>query len=276
MNRKKSIFLFLFIILVIVLLAIAIFFLFNTHNSFSKTFSKQKNAENILFIANWNLQIFGDKKAENSTLMELYAGTISKYDIIFLQELRDADNNSFKTLCNMLPEYNCLISSRAGRSSSKEQYGVIYLDRFNVSLIDYNPDVQDRWERPPIKVILTFKNYSVSIYNTHIKPNETTKELKNLETMIMEEKTSSENIIILGDLNADCDYMPEPVFKDWKWIIKDNDDTTATGSNCAYDRIIMNANAYREYYSYGIYKNTSKEASDHYLIWVAVIADNLE
>jgi hypothetical protein len=86
----------------------------------------------------------------------------------------------------------------------------------------------------------------------------------------LDEENNKGNILILGDLNADCTYTPEPVFQEWHWIIKDNEDTTATNSDCAYDRILMNDDAFSEYYSSGIYKNISKDMSDHYLIWVAV------
>ena len=52
--------------------------------------------------------------------------------------------------------------------------------------------------------------------------------------------------MILGDLNADCSYVRK---KDWKnielknssrhtWLIDDDEDTTATKTDCAYDRFI--------------------------------------
>jgi hypothetical protein len=232
---------------------------------------EKHSAEDTISVANWNLQIFGDSKANNTALMNLYAEKISHYDIIFLQELRDKDGSSFTTLCSMLPDYSCNVSSRAGRSSSKEQYGVIYLKKFNVTLIDYNPDVLDRWERSPIRIDIYYKNYSLSIYNIHTKPDNVSLELTNLEHLV-DSEMSKRNIIILGDLNADCyyyDVYSASEFKDWKWLIENAADTTSGDSNCAYDRIIMNDDVHNEYLQSGIDTNDIDEkVSDHYLVWV--------
>jgi len=97
------------------------------------------NINDTFVIGNWNLEIFGDKKASDPSLMNEYSDVINHYDIIFLQEIRDQDASSFIKLCGMLPDYECNISSRAGRSSSKEQYGIVYLKKFTLNrIIDYN------------------------------------------------------------------------------------------------------------------------------------------
>jgi endonuclease/exonuclease/phosphatase family metal-dependent hydrolase len=219
-------------------------------------------------IANWNLQIFGDSKVD---LIDTYANKIKNYDIIFIQEIRDEDGSSFVQLCERLPDYDCKVSSRAGRSSSKEQYGIIY--RKNIQVIafkDYNPDSLDRWERPPIRVLFNVSNFVFSVYNIHIKPDDVQKELSNLQNEIYE----FDNLIILGDLNADCDYY-NPVlnteFDNWFWLIKDSDDTTVSASSCAYDRILVTPPIQNQYVSYGIDKEgITKEVSDHYLVWVEI------
>lgn len=277
MKRRTSTI--IFVVFIIILLA-ALFFAYSYY-----LFANNQDdytVEETLSIANWNLQIFGDAKANNTQLMNLYAEKISHYNIVFLQEIRDKDGSSFITLCSMLPEYNCLISSRAGRSSSKEQYGVIYLKKFNVTLKDYNPDIMDRWERFPIRADIYYKNYSLSIYNIHTKPDNVSLEIKNLESLIDSENTQDNirnmrNTIILGDLNADCYYYnpySRNEFLDWRWIIGNDADTTSGNSNCAYDRIIMNNDAYNEYIQSGIdTTNIDEKVSDHYLIWT-LIRDN--
>ena len=82
--------------------------------------------QETLRIANWNLQIFGKEKASNNELLNFYADKISRNDIIFIQEIRDISGTAFPKLCSALIEYSCINSSRAGRSSSKEQVGIIY------------------------------------------------------------------------------------------------------------------------------------------------------
>ncbi|MGV8150435.1 MAG: endonuclease/exonuclease/phosphatase family protein [Candidatus Woesearchaeota archaeon] len=268
MKRRTAIILFVICTLFIVLIAI---FAYSYYNFV-------KSQENYLInetfsIANWNLQIFGDKKANDSSIMDYYAENMRYYDIIFLQEIRDKDGSSFFELCSKLPEYECLLSSRAGRSSSKEQYGILFLKKFDVQLLDYNPDPFDRWERPPIRAIISLNNYSIIAYNIHTKPDAATEEIYALEELILSEYLPDwnyRNILALGDLNADCNYYDEnyeTAFSKnngWHWIIKNSDDTTAGYSVCAYDRIIINSELTEEYVSYGVEKT---EYSDHYLVW---------
>lgn len=220
-------------------------------------------------IANWNLQVFGSTKASNDSLMNFYAEKIGNYDIIFIQEIRDVSGEAFVKLCGLLEGYSCEVSSRAGRSSSKEQYGVIYKNGINLyNFHDYNPDELDRWERSPIKVDFGVNSLNFTIYNIHVKPTEAKEEIGFLEDFV-EDK---ENTMIIGDLNAACSYYNrerENHFSNWHWIIKDSDDTTSSKSYCAYDRIIMNNNFYKYFLNYGVNKEGIVEGvSDHYLIWV--------
>lgn len=226
-------------------------------------------SEDTIKIANWNLQIFGQSKASNENLMQTYSSIIDDYDIIFIQEIRDKSNTAFPRLCARLTNYSCTVSSRAGRTSSKEQYGIIYKNGINITgFNDFNPDTQDRWERPPIRTSFNINGYPLTIYNIHSKPEDVQSELDFLEDVVVD----SGNIILLGDLNADCTYYnneKQTEFDSWHWLIKDNEDTTSSNSNCAYDRIILNSDAYEEYKSDGIYKKEiTIDVSDHYLVWV--------
>ncbi|GIU69392.1 MAG: hypothetical protein KatS3mg002_0628 [Candidatus Woesearchaeota archaeon] len=267
-NKKIRILYFLSIILIVIFLSFFIvsYYTFNnTPYSLSETFT----------VANWNLQIFGDKKANNSEILQYYANVIKNFDIVFLQEIRDKDGSAFQELCKKLDAYKCIVSSRAGRSSSKEQYGVVYLKDLNVSFFDYNPDIFDRWERPPIKISVFFNktNYTISFYNIHTKPSNVSIELFYLEKLIDNTAdVNSENIVVLGDLNADCYYynasQKNAFLLGWYWLIGDSDDTTSTKSDCAYDRIIMNNDSYMEYISHGIEHTLY---SDHYLIWARLL-----
>ncbi|MFH7918384.1 MAG: hypothetical protein QW631_03705, partial [Candidatus Aenigmatarchaeota archaeon] len=58
-------------------------------------------------IAAWNLQVFGDSKAENQTLLHKYAARISNYDLVFIQEIRDEDGSAFARLCEKLEGFSC-------------------------------------------------------------------------------------------------------------------------------------------------------------------------
>ena len=232
-------------------------------------------SSNHVTIANWNLQVFGNTKASNTDLMQLYSDIIDNFDIIFVQEIRNKDQTAFPKLCDLLDDYNCIVSSRAGRSSSKEQYGVIYKEGIEITdFSDFNPDSQDRWERPPIKVTFDIDGYELVVYNIHAKPDDVPGEMEYLEDIVETEG----NVIVMGDLNADCSYYNPSVEEDfdgWRWLIKDDEDTTVASTDCAYDRIIINDDTYFEYTSSGIYTTGIDSAvSDHFLVWVELEAEN--
>lgn len=218
-------------------------------------------------IANWNLQTFGPSKASNTELMSLYADKIDDYDIVFIQEIRDVSETAFPKLCTLLQNYTCKLSSRAGTTNYKEQYGIIYKDEIILTdFKDYNPNKW--WERPPIKTTFNINEYELTTYNIHTKPDNVQQELYYLEQIVAD----NGNVLILGDLNADCSYYnnnKETEFDDWNWIIKDSQDTTTSSTNCAYDRIILNNDAKKELENYGINKKEiTSSVSDHYLVWV--------
>ena len=204
-------------------------------------------------IANWNLEVFGAAKAANETMLRDYASIMDDFDIMFVQEIRDKDGAAFQALCDHMPNYNCNISSRAGRSSSKEQYGVLYRNQSletgkEIKIVgweDYNPDKQDRWERPPLAVTFDVEGYVLTVYNMHVKPADVRQELAALEQMMPDDG----NIVLLGDFNADCSYYnpkQEKEFDSWHWILGE-EDTSVGKQSCAYDRIILNNDALEEY-----------------------------
>ena len=53
-----------------------------------------------------------------------------------------------------------------------------------------------------------------------------------------------DNILLLGDMNADCDYLSQAeadtlrlrTDPDFHWLIADDVDTSARSSDCAFDR----------------------------------------
>jgi deoxyribonuclease-1-like protein len=227
--------------------------------------------QGCITVANWNLQVFGDSKESNKTLMDTYARILKDYDIVFVQEIRDKDGSAFVSLCDSIPTHNCNVSSRAGRTSSKEQVGVLYKKEISLlNFTDFNPDPQNRWERPPIALEFRTGNYSFRVYNIHTDPDAVPSELTSLEQVVNTEG----KVIILGDLNADCQYYPltnRTHFVNWTWVIPSGADTTVSNTICAYDRIILNQNLSEDFVGYGIRKDgINSSASDHYLVYVNI------
>lgn len=275
--KKKNKFLLVFILIAIILVIYLVQSSQNkktnpniTNNSTNDTITNLNTNQSQVKIANWNIQIFGDSKEQNETLLDIYRNKIKSYDIIFIQEIRDSDQTAFPKLCSKLIDYNCIASSRAGRSSIKEQIGIVYKKGIILqNLTDYNPDSQDRWERPPIKTIFEINQKQISIYNMHVDPDTAKKEITELEKLV--EPIGS--VVVLGDFNADCNYYNRDSagnFVNWHWLITDENDTTVHSTNCAYDRIIVNDDMFKKFKSVGIDSSgINPSVSDHYLVWAA-------
>jgi len=226
-----------------------------------------------LKLSSWNLQIFGITKSENEDVMYTITNILKKSDIAFIQEIRNYDGIAWDRLCSRMDGYQCKISSRAGRTQSKEQYGVLYKEGIEIlDWVDYNPDELDRWERPPLKVKFKKDEYEFIVYVIHTKPDNTVDEIMHLENITI----NVGNVIVLGDLNMDCDYYDvgkNNYFKEWYFLIEDYEDTTVNqNTRCAYDRIIVNDNAKQEIVADGIYTiGITEDVSDHYQVWANIL-----
>jgi len=222
----------------------------------------------LLKIGNFNAKDFGNLKWNR--YRDFYIDLVQDYDILFLQEIREKSGESFRELCSVLESsYNCVISSRAGTTSRKEQYGVLYKNNIEVvEFNDYNPQYNGVWERPPIQVKFKVNDYEFTAWNIHIDPDLVHSEMIKLEEIVED----SGNVIILGDLNLDCRYDDgsNGNFETWNYIINDNEDTTTSeGTHCAYDRIILNNDMNQEYSTDGIDTSITTQ-SDHYPIWIEI------
>jgi deoxyribonuclease-1/deoxyribonuclease-1-like protein len=225
-------------------------------------------------IANWNLQVFGKSKAAKPEIMDFYEQTLEEknYDIIIIQEIRDKSGDAFKQFCSMFEEYNCEISSRAGQTTSKEQYGILSKKGIEVNLRDYNRDeYMTQFNRPPVALDFVVSNYSFTAVTIHTDPDVVPEEMEHLENIVMNYEASKGNVVVLGDLNADCAYYNNDIethFDSWNWLIKDSEDTTLSKNDCSYDRIILNDDMRDEYINHGIFRDgINKTHSDHYLVW---------
>lgn len=223
----------------------------------------------ILTIASWNIELFGDRELENDTLMDVYEDHIGDYDIIFLGGIRANDEGAFQDLCGAFPGYDCRESGEVGRSSNKQLYGVIFRDDIEIDgWKEFSSDEDDRWELPPIEVYFKVGDYSLKVYYLNAKPGSAREEIEFLEEVVED----SGNVIVLGDLSADCvfyDPDEENDFVDWEWVIKDVQDTSTDSNDCAYDRIILNDDAYDEFEDSGVEdEDITADVADNYLVWV--------
>jgi len=233
--------------------------------------------DGILSIASWNLEIFDQTKADNQELMDYYAGKMREHDIIIIQGIRDETGSAYRNLCGMMKEYKCIVSSRSGPATMKEQYGIVYKNAVLLQTHDWNRDqFVDQFLRPPYGVTFKSGDWTFQLLTIHTDPDNVRKELTQLESISLIQSYYSENIILLGDLNADCRHYPSPPlhFNSWAWIILDDADTTVSPAECAYDRIIIKPEAVNNHIGYGIMKDMNKTHGNHYLIYAEFKTDS--
>lgn len=96
--------------------------------------------------------------------------------------------------------------------------------------------------------------------------------------------------MLMGDFNADCSYVTSSQWSSirlrtsstFQWLIPDSADTTATSTNCAYDRIVVagallqssvvpgSAVPFDFQAAYGLSNEMALAISDHYPVEVTL------
>ncbi|XP_040448803.1 deoxyribonuclease-1-like [Falco naumanni] len=224
-----------------------------------------------LKIGAFNIKTFGDSKMSNQTIANIIVSILSEYDIIVVQELRDADLSSVKKLMGQLNStslhpYNFLASIPLGRTSYKEQYLYIYRSDMVSVLGSYyyddgcEPCGTDTFSREPFIVKFSSPTTRVEefvIVPLHAKPSHAPEEIDALYEVYTNvvNKWATNNILLLGDFNADCSYVTSAEWPSIRlrsldaceWLIPDSADTTvADTTDCAYDRIVACGTALRQ------------------------------
>ena len=215
-------------------------------------------------IASWNLNRFGRSSAENDTIRGEMAEKISNYDIIAVQEIKDNQYIAPYLLqeeISEISEYGMILSNRTGsfceeKSSSQisEQYAFYYDISILKPLGNYQhyPNTDCDFAREPFagQFQSLKSDYTFVLITLHVKPDDALNEISSLGKVFEWAKfqyPNEDDFILLGDLNAGCDYATSSDLdeldirnEDYIWIIPDNIKTnTAESRSCAYDRIIL-------------------------------------
>uniref|UniRef100_A0A672FLD8 Deoxyribonuclease gamma-like n=1 Tax=Salarias fasciatus TaxID=181472 RepID=A0A672FLD8_SALFA len=204
-----------------------------------------------LKICAFNVQSFGESKANNRKVM----GILLK-------------RRTFSSRLTPIPPVVCRLdrsnsysyveSERLGRTTYKEQYVYIYRNnKLKVKDQYQYPKVggegtneTDVFSRGPFIVRFHSSTTLVKdliLIGQHTSPKRAMKEMDELYTVFkwIYKNWKTENVMILGDLNAGCSYVTT---KGWRavrlrsdprfrWLIGDEQDTTVREStHCAYDR----------------------------------------
>ncbi|XP_075951320.1 deoxyribonuclease I-like 1-like isoform X2 [Anarhichas minor] len=225
------------------------------------------NAASSLKICAFNVQSFGESKANNKKVMGILLKILSRCDLCLIQEVRDSKGAAIQALVKDLNRfdksnsYSYVESERLGRKTYKEQY--VYIYRSNVLTVKEHyqyPKLEGEgtnetgvFSREPFIVRFHSPTTLVKdlvLIGQHTSPRSAMKEINELYTVFkgIYKKWKTDNVMILGDLNAGCSYV---TIKGWRavrlrsdpnfrWLIGDEQDTTVREkTHCAYDRIIV-------------------------------------
>lgn len=148
---------------------------------------------NTVKLAAFNIQIFGITKAEKPEVMELLSKTIRNFDIVAVQEIRDASQTALPALRNAVndmagPKYDFVVSERLGRTNSKEQYAYLYNTQTLQHVGDsYTyPDSNDLFQREPYVAEFKAKNgnFDFVLITIHTDPDTATQEINDLPEVV--------------------------------------------------------------------------------------------
>ncbi|XP_034021256.1 deoxyribonuclease-1-like [Thalassophryne amazonica] len=256
-------------------------------------------------IASFNIQKFGKNKVADPEVLKILIKIASRYDIIVILEVVDTSGTSVTTFLEELNKsnrrgrYTLKISSRLGRTQYKEQFMFLYRDHVVNLVSSYQFDDQlmeggDVFSRDPY--ILRFRCLNTVLKDlvmipVHTKPDDADKELDELYDVFLHitKKWKTDNVMIIGDFNADGSYVSNTDMKtirirsdkNFHWLIGDNVDTTAsTRNDHAYDRIVVygddmlkavvpnSAKPFNFQKAYGLTDEQALKVSDHYPVEV--------
>ncbi|XP_066186237.1 deoxyribonuclease-1-like [Sylvia atricapilla] len=225
-----------------------------------------------LKVGAFNIKAFGDTKISNQTIANIIVSILSEYDIILVQEVRDADLSAVNDLMDQLNSagenpYSFLVSIPLGRTSYKEQYLFIYRSDMVSVLGSYYYDDgceacgNDTFSREPFIVKFSSPPHVTEVQEfvlvpLHSEPSHAAQEIDALYDVYTDviNKWGIKDIILLGDFNADCSYVTSSQWPSIRlrslsaceWLIPDSADTTvADTTDCAYDRIVACGTALR-------------------------------
>uniref|UniRef100_A0A3Q4H188 Deoxyribonuclease n=1 Tax=Neolamprologus brichardi TaxID=32507 RepID=A0A3Q4H188_NEOBR len=253
-------------------------------------------------IAAFNVKNLGMKKVNNDIILENLIKIVSRYSLVVMQEVRDPTGKAMEKFLTELNEYRknkshpfkMLSSEPKGRNSHKEQFVFFYRhDEINVTdYYQYEEENEDVLAREPFIVMFECPNTVVKnlvLIPVHIDPDDAENELEALDDVVEDarETFETDNIMILGDFNADGRYLNDETREalsisspPYHWLIDEDADTTTGANDHTYDRIVVygdemydavvanSAKPFNFQKAYKLGKKMAQSISDHYPVEV--------
>ena len=251
--------------------------------------------EDTIRLATFNIRTFGVTKMGKPEVVTELVEIFDRYDMVAVQEIKDINQEVPYRFLDELrngssDQWEMLLSERSGQQEDdiggQEQYAVYYRNSsvrpLNESKL-HNDSMLDEFYREPFLTefsVLTkdgeISNLSFLMISIHTSPGVAVDELHSLSNLTME-LPESDRLVILGDMNADCNYASLNELDDltirnsnFTWVVPDDADTTFSSTRCAYDRIILDEQISSSYTGWwGIDRDmSSSNVSDHFPVWV--------
>jgi len=209
-------------------------------------------------MASFNVQVFGQSKVSKEAAMKSIVRIFRQYDLTCMMEIRDAEGTAFPTLLARLNQnnadpYDAVLTSRRGKSDSKEQEAYVYR-RSLLEKISYWESNSTAFERPPGAVSFRIRNTTFDFVHMceHIRPSAVITEMNALkgEYEAAKDALKVSQGFLSGDFNAGCSYLSNTAFSNlalvkdasnYAWVLPHKADTTVAVSSCPYDRIVVDA-----------------------------------
>lgn len=241
-------------------------------------------------IASWNIQTFGEAKAAKPDVMRVIAETITQFDLVAIEEVRDKSGAAIEELERQVDalgvDYSVVVSERLGRTHNKEQYAFIFkADKISGAYVKQLTDPGDIFHREPLigrfSTVTEGHVMAFTLAVIHTDPDEARQEIPALFDVVLPKLEGSSvltgNILIAGDFNADCRYYDELQFpglvrnSGMVSLIGNNLDTTVKRTVCTYDRMVATPGMAAQVVGSGVYwDGITEEVSDHYPVFVVL------
>ncbi|KAM7401568.1 hypothetical protein PAMP_016874 [Pampus punctatissimus] len=245
-------------------------------------------------------------------LIDMLFQIMSQYSVVVMLEVVDKSGKAMETLlqelnntCNKKKKslYSMTSSCQLGRSTYKEKFVCFYrVDEVTLmecyQYEDNQAGDEDAFAREPF--ILRFHCPTTVVKDlvlipVHTKPDDSLKELDELDDVVavVKKKFKTDNIMILGDFNADGRYLSKKKTQKirirsapYHWLIDDDVDTTSSNYNeHTYDRIVVygqnmlnavvlgSAKSFNFQREFNLTDETTSSISDHYPVEVELKTD---
>ena len=249
-------------------------------------------AGETLTIASFNIQVFGTSKIGKPEVTDVLARVVRQFDIVAIQEVRSKDQTVVPRFVEMVnaagARYDHVLGPRLGRTSSKEQYAILY----NTARVELVPgsvytvdDPGDLLHREPMVARFRVRGppageaFTFTLVDIHTDPDETDEELDALADVfvaVQRDGSGEDDVILLGDLNVD-EYDLGRLGRLPGIANAITGTTTNTRRNKMYDNIVFDSRATQEYTgrfgvmdlmsAFRLSEEQALDVSDHLPVW---------